>query len=73
MRSMHPHRPHRPHRPRRPSERQRTPPPLIRTRLPSRRGAIEQPNVGGPAAELSPRFWAVLLAVGVATGLTGAG
>lgn len=52
--------------------RARTPQPLIRRRLPSGRGATEQPNAGGdgPAA-LDGRFWAALVATGVAAGLFG--
>ena len=40
------------------SERLRSPQPLVRTRLPSGRGAMEQPNVTGDGdAALTPRFW----------------
>src|SRR5579863_2906236 len=55
-----------------PSERQRVPPPLIKSRVPSGRGAMEQPNVthDGDAA-LSARFWLAVVATGVATGLFG--
>jgi len=55
-----------------PSERQRVPPPLIKRRVPSGRGAMEQPNVthDGDAA-LSARFWLAVLLTGVATGLFG--
>ena len=50
----------------------RVPPPLISRRLPSGRGATEQPNVTGDgAAALSPRFWAMLALTGVAAGLFG--
>ncbi len=54
------------------SERVRVPPPLVRKRLPSGRGAIEQPNAGhdGPAA-LTPIFWLAIILTGVATGLLG--
>jgi hypothetical protein len=58
----------------RPSERLRIPQPLIKRRLPSGRGATEQPNVtsdGDPA--LTPAFWVVLVATGLAAGLIGAG
>jgi CIC family chloride channel protein len=57
-----------------PSERQRVPAPLIKHRIASGRGAMEQPNVthDGPAA-LTPRFWLAVLATGVVTGLLGAG
>jgi CIC family chloride channel protein len=54
------------------SERVRIPRPLIRRRLPSGRGATEQPNVTGDGdAALTPRFWFVLVLTGVATGLFG--
>jgi H+/Cl- antiporter ClcA len=55
------------------SERRRVPPPLIRRRIASGRGAMEQPNVthDGDAA-LTPRFWLALVLTGVATGLFGA-
>src|ERR1700749_2106635 len=58
--------------PSRPSERLRIPQPLIRTRLPSGRGATEQPNVisDGDTA-LSPLFWMVLVATGIVAGLFG--
>ena len=56
----------------RPSERLRIPQPLIRTRLPSGRGATEQPNVTSDGdTALSPLFWLVLVATGVAAGLFG--
>jgi CIC family chloride channel protein len=59
--------------PRRPSERLRQPQPLLRSRLPSGRGATEQPNVTGDGdALLSPRFWSALVLTGVTTGLVGA-
>jgi CIC family chloride channel protein len=55
-----------------PSERLRIPQPLIRTRLPSGRGATEQPNVTSDGdTALSPLFWIVLAATGVAAGLFG--
>jgi CIC family chloride channel protein len=54
------------------SGRVRVPPPLISRRLPSGRGATEQPNVTGDGdAALSPRFWAMLVLTGVAAGLFG--
>jgi chloride channel protein, CIC family len=53
-------------------ERQRVPRPLIRRRLPSGRGATEQPNATGDAgAPLDLRFWVALVLTGVATGLFG--
>ena len=56
------------------TERVRTPQPLLRTRLPSGRGATEQPNAtdDGDAA-LSVSFWLALLITGALTGLLGAG
>jgi chloride channel protein, CIC family len=56
------------------SERQRVPQPLIKRRIASGRGAIEQPNATHDGeASLSLRFWAALLVAGVLTGLAGAG
>ncbi len=56
----------------RPSERLRIPQPLIRTRLPSGRGATEQPNVTSDGdTALTPVFWMVLVATGIAAGLFG--
>jgi len=53
-----------------PAGRVRVPPPLIRTRLPSGRGATEQPNATGDGdAALSPVFWVMVAATGVAAGL----
>ena len=83
-----PFRPGRPFRPRRPSGpdpsgrpdrsrpprpgRIRVPPPLISYRLPSGRGATEQPNATGDGeAALTPRFWAMVALTGVAAGLFG--
>jgi chloride channel protein, CIC family len=58
----------------RPSERLRIPQPLIKRRLPSGRGATEQPNVTSDGdTALTPVFWLVLVATGVAAGLFGAG
>jgi H+/Cl- antiporter ClcA len=56
------------------SERQRVPQPLIKKRIASGRGAMEQPNVthDGEAA-LTPIFWVAIVVTGVATGLFGAG
>jgi H+/Cl- antiporter ClcA len=55
-----------------PGQRVRVPPPLIRTRLPSGRGATEQPNAAGDGdAALTPVFWVMVAATGVAAGLFG--
>ncbi|HEY5304975.1 MAG TPA: chloride channel protein [Acidimicrobiales bacterium] len=56
------------------SERQRVPQPLIKKRIASGRGAMEQPNIthDGDAA-LTPVFWVAIVVTGVATGLFGAG
>jgi len=52
--------------------RARIPPPLISRRLPSGRGAIEQPNATGDGeAELTPLFWVMVALTGVAAGLFG--
>lgn len=53
------------------SERQRVPQPLIKRRIASGRGAMEQPNVTHDDAALTPRFWLALVLTGVATGLFG--
>src|SRR5579875_76290 len=56
----------------RPSERVRIPQPVIRTRLPSGRGATEQPNVTGDGeAALSPLFWLLVVLTGIGAGLLG--
>jgi CIC family chloride channel protein len=61
-----------PSRPPRPEERVRVPPPLLRRRLPTGRGATEQPNATGDGdAALTPMFWAMIVATGVAAGLFG--
>jgi chloride channel protein, CIC family len=54
------------------SERQRVPQPLIKRRIASGRGAMEQPNVthDGDAA-LTPTFWVALVLTAIATGLFG--
>lgn len=53
-------------------ERKRVPVPLIRRRLPSGRGAMEQPNVAGDGdAPLNLAFWVALALTGVAAGLFG--
>lgn len=55
-----------------PNERVRVPAPLIRKRLPSGRGATEQPNQTGDGdVPLTPLFWLLVLATGVVTGLFG--
>lgn len=52
--------------------RRRTPQPLLKRRLPSGRGATEQPNATGDGdALLDTRFWVALVLTGVATGLLG--
>ncbi|HEY1824808.1 MAG TPA: chloride channel protein [Acidimicrobiales bacterium] len=54
------------------SERQRVPAPLIKHRIPSGRGAMEQPNVTHDGdARLTPRFWLAVLLTGIAAGLFG--
>ncbi len=54
------------------SERQRVPPPLIKKRIASGRGAMEQPNVTSDGdAALTPIFWVAVVLTGVATGLFG--
>jgi len=54
------------------SERLRIPQPLIKRRIPSGRGATEQPNVTGDGdAALTPRFWLLIVVTGVAAGLLG--
>src|SRR5579875_2354394 len=59
-------------RPPRPSERVRIPQPLIKSRLPSGRGATEQPNVTSDGeATLSPFFWFLVVLTGIGTGLMG--
>ena len=60
-------------RPARPSERRRRPQPLLKQRMPSGRGAIEQPNItSGGAGVLTPRFWVMVVLTGIAAGLLGA-
>jgi H+/Cl- antiporter ClcA len=55
-----------------PVPRARVPPPLIRSRMPSGRGATEQPNATGDGdAALTPVFWAMVALTGVAAGLFG--
>ena len=51
----------------------RRPQPLLKQRMPSGRGAMEQPNItSGGAGVLTPRFWLMLVLTGVAAGLLGA-
>lgn len=58
--------------PRGESERQRIPQPLIKHRVPSGRGAMEQPNVTHDGeARLTLAFWVAVIATGVVTGLFG--
>jgi chloride channel protein, CIC family len=53
-------------------DRVRVPSPLIPWRLPSGRGATEQPNATGDGdAPLTVRFWVLVTATGIATGLFG--
>lgn len=48
------------------------PAPLVKRRLPSGVGAMQQPNVTGDGeARLTVRFWVVVVVTGVATGLLG--
>ena len=55
------------------SERVRRPQPLLKQRLPSERGAMEQPNItSGGADVLTPRFWVLVVLTGIAAGLLGA-
>ncbi|MHB1209539.1 MAG: chloride channel protein [Acidimicrobiales bacterium] len=55
------------------SERQRVPQPIIKKRIASGRGAMEQPNIthDGDAA-LTPTFWLAIVITGIGTGLFGA-
>jgi chloride channel protein, CIC family len=54
------------------SERQRRPQPLLRRRLASGRGAMEQPNITSDGeAALTPAFWVMVALTGVAAGLFG--
>ena len=55
------------------SERLRQPQPLLKQRLPSGRGAMEQPNITSHGAGvLTPWFWAIVVLAGIAAGLLGA-
>ncbi|HWD94798.1 MAG TPA: chloride channel protein [Acidimicrobiales bacterium] len=59
-------------RPKRDSERQRVPAPLIKRRIASGRGAMEQPNVTHDGdARLTSKFWLAVVLTGVAAGLFG--
>ena len=56
------------------SERLRVPQPVIKRRIASGRGALEQPNATHDgAAALTPRFWITLVVAGLVTGLAGVG
>ena len=51
----------------------RRPQPLLKQRMPSGRGAMEQPNItSGGAGVLTPRFWVMVVLTGIAAGLLGA-
>ena len=55
------------------SERMRRPQPLLKQRMPSGRGAMDQPNItSGGAGVLTPRFWVMVVLTGIAAGLLGA-
>jgi chloride channel protein, CIC family len=55
------------------SERVRRPQPLLKQRMPSGRGAMEQPNITSHGAGiLIPRFWVMVVLTGIAAGLLGA-
>ena len=55
------------------SDRQRSPQPILKHRLPSGRGAMEQPNATSDGETcLTPKFWLAVVLTGVATGLFGA-
>jgi len=56
----------------RPSERRREPKPLLRTRIGSGRGAMEQPNATGDEdVRLTARFWVAVVLTGIGAGLAG--
>ncbi len=56
------------------SERLRVPQPLIKKRIASGRGAMEQPNVTGDGdAALTPSLWLAVVVTGIAAGLLGSG
>jgi len=51
----------------------RRPQPLLKQRMPSGRGATEQPKItSGGADVLTPRFWMMVVLTGIAAGLLGA-
>ena len=51
----------------------RRPQPLLKQRMPSGRGATEQPNItSGGADVLTPQFWMMVVLTGIAAGLLGA-
>jgi chloride channel protein, CIC family len=51
----------------------RRPQPLLKRRLPSGRGATEQPNITSAGAGiLTPRFWVLVVLTGIGAGLLGA-
>lgn len=55
-----------------PRARVRQPPPLLAFRVPSGRGATEQPNAtGDEGVDLTSRFWVAVVVTGVAAGLFG--
>ena len=55
------------------NERMRRPQPLLKQRMPSGRGAMEQPNITSHGAGvLTPRFWVMVVLTGIAAGLLGA-
>ena len=57
--------------PARASERRRRPQPLLKQRMPSGRGAMDQPNItSGGAGVLTPRFWVMVALTGIAAGLS---
>jgi CIC family chloride channel protein len=53
------------------SERVRQPAPLIRSRIPSGRGATEQPNATHDHVPMTKGFWLMLVLTGILTGLFG--
>lgn len=53
-------------------QRLRSPRPLIRRRVPSGRGAMEQPNATGDnGVDMTPAFWVAVIVTGVAAGVLG--